>query len=268
MILIDLLNNPPSEEWLQKAEVVTQLLIDTNDRTEKIAIINKNQSLWSELKDHLSKLRNRKCWYTESINDGAHCHVDHFRPKINALDEKGNDEGGYWWLAFEWLNYRYSGPVSNVRKRDYFPVLQNKVNDYGGNINTEEILLLDPIKIGDPSKLSFDGIEGKVIPKSTIKESLEYKQAVYSILRYNLNDEGLKEGRRQKYGKVNNLINRSQKLLKLQTITYDIARQNDIIGIWKELRDLAHPDSEYSATAKYCLKSCGQDWALEIAMAA
>ncbi|MES2453884.1 MAG: hypothetical protein V4594_00005, partial [Bacteroidota bacterium] len=49
---------------------------------------------------------------------------------------------------------------------------------------------------------------------------------------------------------------------------YDIARQNDIIAIWKELRDLAHPDSEYSAAVKFCLQNCGQDWALNIALAA
>lgn len=267
MILIDLINNPPPADWIKRAEAVTQLLIDAQE-DERAGIIEANKGLWSELKEHLANLRNRKCWYSESINAGAHCHVDHFRPKTNALDELGDNKGGYWWLAFEWINYRYSGPAANVRKKDYFPVLQNKANNYGENTNLEDILLLDPITMGDPSKLSFDGVEGKVIPKSLDVNSRDYKRAFYSIERYNLNVEGLKEGRRQKYGKAMNLILQSQKLLVLQTVNYDISRQNDVINIWKELRDLSHPDSEYSATVKYCLKSSGHDWALEIATAA
>jgi hypothetical protein len=147
-------------------------------------------------------------------------------------------------------------------------VLLNKVNAYGGNTNLEQILLLDPLVIADTWKISFDGIEGKILPKSLDKDSLDYKRAEYSIERYNLNDEGLKEGRRQKYGKAKNLINESANLLKLQTITYDVARENEIINIWTQLRELANPNSEYSATVKYCLKSSGHDWALDIAIAA
>lgn len=268
MIFVDYLNNPPSDEWIARADLVTAELIAALTTEDRATIIARNSGLWGELKNQLSLLRNRKCWYTESINDGAHCHVDHFRPKTNALDEHGKDQGGYWWLAFDWQNYRYSGPVANVRKRDYFPVLQNKVNAYGGNTNLEQILLLDPLVIADTWKISFDGIEGKVLPKSVDKNSLDYKRAEYSIERYNLNDEGLKEGRRQKYGKAQKLIMESAKLLKLQTITFDAARENDIIKIWTELTDLANPNSEYSATVKYCLKSCGYDWALDIAIAA
>jgi len=267
MIFIDLENNPPPDDWVNRADLVTQQLIGAADDDARKAIIKANQSLWTELKSHLCNLRNRKCWYSESVNDGAHCHVDHFRPKTNALDENGDDKGGYWWLAFDWMNYRYAGPAPNVRKKDYFPVLQNKANNYGDNTTIEEILLLDPIIIGDPAKLAFD-IEGRVIPKSLDNVSRDYRRAVYSIEKYNLNSEGLKEGRRQKQINATKLINQSQRLLTLQAVSHDQARENEIMGIWKELRKLAHPNSEYSATVKYCLKSCGQDWAIEIAIAA
>lgn len=268
MIFVDYLNNPPPDAWIVRADIATAQIIAAATSEDRAIIIRRNSGLWGELKSHLSLLKNRKCWYTESINDGAHCHIDHFRPKTNALDENGVNQGGYWWLTFDWQNYRYSGPVSNVRKKDYFPVLSNKVNAYGGNTNLEQILLLDPLVIADTWKLSFDGVEGKILPKATDKNSLDFKRAEYSIERYNLNDEGLKEGRRQKYGRAKNLINESAKLLKLQTVTYDLARENDIIKIWIELKELANPNSEYSATVKYCLKSSGHDWALDIAIAA
>jgi uncharacterized protein (TIGR02646 family) len=267
MIFIDLENNPPNDDWVRRAEVVTQQLIHEPNIDAKKAIIEANKELWSELKNHLRDLRKRKCWYTESVNDGAHCHVDHFRPKTNALDENGIDQGGYWWLAFQWMNYRYSGPASNVRKKDYFPVLRNKANNYGDNISIEEILLLDPVVIGDPGKLAFD-IEGKAIPKSQDITSRDYRRAKYSIEKYNLNSEGLKEGRRQKQVDAGKLINQSQNLIALQTVNHDQARENEIMRIWKELRKLAHPDSEYSAAIKYHLKSSGHDWAADLVMAA
>lgn len=267
MIYIDLENNSPPDDWINRASNVTTLLRNAASHEERMEIIEANQGLWAELKAHLSNIRNRKCWYSESINDGAHCHVDHFRPKASALDENGDDQGGYWWLAFDWMNYRYAGPALNVRKKDYFPVTLNKATNFADNHSTEEILLLDPIVIGDPGKLAFD-IEGKVVPKATDESARDYKRAKYSITRYNLNSEGLKEGRREKQINTRKLINQSQKLLELQAVNYDQARYNDIMTIWKELRKLAHPNSEYSAVVKFYLKSSGHDWAIEIATAA
>ncbi len=267
MIFIDLENNPPPADWIKKADKVTQELLNEKNHDARKALIKKNENLWTELKNHLSQIASRKCWYSESINDGAHSHVDHFRPKTNALDEDGKDQGGYWWLAFDWMNYRYSGPVTNVRKKDYFPVLENKAKVHGDNTSIEQMLLLDPIVIGDPGKLAFD-IEGKVVPKVADKNSRDFKRATYSIERYNLNVEGMKEGRRQKQVDADKLIKKSQTLLGLQAVKFDQPRENEIMSIWKELRKLAHPNSEYSATVKFYLKSSGFDWAVDLASAA
>jgi hypothetical protein len=268
MIYVDLENNPPAADWILRAEALSQLLINAPDAPSRSAIIDANEALWGELKGHLAGIRNRKCWYSESINDGAHCHVDHFRPKKKALNEAGVNQGGYWWLAFNWRNYRYTGPAPNVRKKDYFPVIQHKAMNFADNIANEDVLFLDPLVMGDSDKLAYEGNEGKVIPRSNDGNSRDYKRAVFSIYRYNLNTEGLKEGRRQKHRRATNLIIKSQELVALQAVNHDIAREREVIAIWKELRDLAHPDAEYSATVKYCLKSCGFDWALNIAMAA
>lgn len=266
MIYINLEGNPPDANWLNRADLITQQLIQAQDDASRKVLIDANQNLWGELKEYLRNLSSRKCWYSESINDGAHCHVDHFRPKTNAFDENKVNQGGYWWLAFNWLNYRYAGPAINVRKKDYFPVVQNKANNYADNLSLEDILFLDPINISDPSKLAYDG-EGKVTPRFTDQNSRDYKRAFYSIERYNLNSEGLKEGRRDKYRKTTILIMQIQNQLTLQLVNHDLARQAEIAKMMKELRELSNPESEYSATAKYCLKSSGHDWASDLLVA-
>ena len=65
-----------------------------------------------------------KCWYTEAQDAVSSFHVDHFRPKTRALDLEGNACEGYWWLAFEWTNYRISGQLINVKKKDLFPIVE------------------------------------------------------------------------------------------------------------------------------------------------
>ena len=77
---------------------------------------NSRQTVWRELAPHLKKLRNSKCWYSESQNPGSNKDVDHFRPK-NAVAED-HDHEGYWWLAFSWINYRYSCQWCNQRRVD------------------------------------------------------------------------------------------------------------------------------------------------------
>jgi hypothetical protein len=51
--------------------------------------------------------------------------VDHYRPKGRIKQDLGaNPEGGYWWLAFKWENYRICGQLLNVKKGDLFPIVE------------------------------------------------------------------------------------------------------------------------------------------------
>ena len=80
MRYIDLENNPPDQDWIERAEAITLQLTQAVDKAARDIIIDANQNMWTELKDHLRALSNNKCWYSESKNDSAHCHIDHFRP--------------------------------------------------------------------------------------------------------------------------------------------------------------------------------------------
>jgi uncharacterized protein (TIGR02646 family) len=266
MIYIDIDNYEPDENWLDRADELTDLLLATTTPEERTEIIETNEKMWGELKQHFCNIRQRKCWYSESINDYAHCHVDHFRPKTRALDEEGNDQGGYWWMAFNWLNYRYSGPAGNIRKRDFFHVNSNKAILPTDAIEDEDIRFLDPTEPGDPEKLKFNN-EGLISPKSLDATSRDYIQAEYTIRRMNLNMEGLVEGRKDRYRKTARIIRQIEKLLVQQRLNYNMARHQLIKAKQKELLELANKFSAYSAAVKYCLKESGLEWAVNLAIA-
>ncbi|MBK9514609.1 MAG: hypothetical protein IPO05_13535 [Flavobacteriales bacterium] len=180
MIFVNLQGYEPNKEWLNRANKLTADLIAARNTAERKLIIDNNAALWLELKEAFCAIHRRKCWYSESKNDYSHCHIDHFRPKSNAIDEMGKDQGGYWWLTFNWRNYRYSAPAGNIRKRDYFHVLANKANGPTDSLEDEDILFLDPTDPSDPDKLKFDN-EGKVISKSSDITSRNSRQAEYTI---------------------------------------------------------------------------------------
>jgi hypothetical protein len=267
MIYIDLDNYEPSEDWLNRADDLTKQLRVAINHEDRNLIIQQNENMWGELKLHFANVRKRKCWYSESVNDFAHCHIDHFRPKLRALHEANTDQGGYWWLAFDWMNYRYAGPAGNIRKRDYFNVFINKANLPDDAIENEDIYFLDPAEPEDPGKLKYNN-EGVISPKATDEASRAYIQAEYTIRRMNLNMIGLVEGRKGQYRKTYTLIRQTQDLLAKQTANFDLARRQSIKAKQKELLELASRLSPYSAAVKYCLKESGFDWATELAISA
>ncbi|MTK53758.1 hypothetical protein [Paludibacter sp.] len=259
MRYIDLENNPPPQDWIDRADAITQQLINATTQDDRNAIIDANQGMWTELKDHLRGLSNNKCWYSESKNDSAHCHVDHFRPKKKAIDENGDDKGGYWWLAFDWLNYRYSAPAENVRKNSYFHVNNHKANTPDDSILMEDIRFLDPTDIEDPDKLAFTN-EGFVEPRASEKNSRNYIQAEYTIRRMNLNKTEMIDTRKDKFVKTQNLIKATQNLVAQQEKAFCPARKQKIIDNMKLILELASSESEYSAAVKYCMRSAGLAW--------
>jgi len=267
MIYVDIEDLEPEQDWLDRADALTNQLLAAATHAERVLIIDGNEGMWSELKQHFSDFLKRKCWYSESINDYAHCHVDHFRPKLRALDENGNDQGGYWWLAFNWRNYRYAAPAGNIRKRDYFQVNVNKANLPNDANENEDIRFLDPTDPADPVKLKFDS-EGNVSPQSADIASRDYMQAEYTIRRMNLRMIGLVEGRRDVYRKAAKIIREIDALLAQQVANHNMARHQKIKAKQKELLQLAGKYAPYSAAVKYCLKESGLEWALNIAIAA
>ncbi len=199
------------EDWNEKSTAALEKLegVYANDPEDKRKISKTidGNTLWSKLRAPFAKLRNNKCWYCESIIKRSHKPIDHYRPK-NAVRDCSN-HGGYWWLAYDWENYRLCCTYCNSfgkeetrgvagGKGTEFPLWEEKSRQCTrGSCAGERPLLLDPFKKADTSLLWFES-NGNVIPHPTKCEDTDgyaYKKAEVSIAIYNLREDDLKECR-------------------------------------------------------------------------
>jgi len=214
----------------------------------------KRKKIWREIAPHLGRLRNEKCWYSESKNSGSDKDIDHFRPK-NAVAGDPSHEG-YWWRAFDWLNYRYSCKWCNQRrvdvihdtdggKWDYFPVGSSfRARQEGDNCDEEEVDLLDPT-IADDCKLLTFRPDGQPIPAKQ-PGTREYKRAETSIWLYHLNHKDFVDDRKNLAGRVQRLI---QDMETLRPQITNSRMRKLYLNQEMELLRLIDRNSDYSAAA-------------------
>lgn len=264
MIYINLKDNPPNKEWLDKADAITRELLAEPNSEKRKEIIDRNAKLWGEIKGHLLSLSHQKCWYSEAKESYSYYHVDHFRPKKRALDLKNGDKGGYWWLAFDWTNYRICGSVGNSKKGDRFCVKRNKANDPSAPLEDEVFFFLDPIDEDDPMHLNFDE-NGGIKPLSVNADHWDYLRATYTIENLNLNYPALRDARRDLWMNLVLKIREIQNLMDQNNTNPSATIKNSIKEKLKTLKELVQPASEFSATAKACLFSSGLRWAMSMA---
>ncbi|WP_316850683.1 HNH endonuclease family protein [Pedobacter agri] len=262
MIFIDITKYKPSKEWLVKAQAVKDLVKAETDYRKKLEIIEKHKALWGELKEDLRSLSNNKCWYSESVDASAHSHVDHFRPKGKVVEKNKTEREGYWWLAFDYLNYRYSGGAGNVRKKDKFDVIKNKCTKEEDDLEDEVIYLLDPCKRADVGLLNF--IENGEITYSAELADWNKERVIYTIETLNLNFNMLIEERAKVWKKCNSLITDAQSILEelstKQTVKNNTLFEEKLEQI-AELKDKTKP---FSAVAQSCIYSSGLSWLKQI----
>lgn len=255
----------PPKEWIDKADAITKQLLAEGTIEEKHKIIDKHQKVWGEIKQFLKDLNYGKCWYSESREDYSYMHVDHFRPKKAAIGIDGNDYGGYWWLAFEWTNYRYCGSIGNVNKLDKFAVYRKtKALKEDDPIDDELHYFLDPLKRKDTEKITFDE-EGNAKPLTSEPTDWDYIRVEYTIKNLKLNDEGVKEARRLVWLKCSSLINEISGLLSEVQKIPSIAKEQKIEDKMLELKKYLDKESEFSSTAITCCIASSFTWAIKLA---
>jgi len=211
------------------------------------------QKVWRDLANPLSVLRKGKCWYSESKNSGSDKDVDHFRPKNRVAEDPAHE--GYWWLAFQWNNYRYSCQWCNQRrvddgtdggKGDQFPLAPGsfRARLEGDNLQMEEVELLDPIDPEDWKLLTFLP-NGQPTPAKD-KGTREHDRAATSILVYHLHSRELVVERKT-------LASTIRQLVESMDIAYSKIIDPDMKAIYKShqktLLRAIHHNSPYSAAA-------------------
>lgn len=124
-------------------------------------IIEKNKKLWKDdrVRSWMLGLFNNKCWYSEAQDSVSPYHVDHFRPKGRVTDDLSDEvSDGYWWLAFNWTNYRICGDLLNVKKNDVFPFadLTRATHSNPSSVDKECPILIDPLVEEEARLISYE----------------------------------------------------------------------------------------------------------------
>lgn len=239
-------------------------------------------SLWSYFKKDMENIVGKKCWYSESINNGSNNPIDHFRPKgtkirkipvypsikniINTIENV--DRNGYPFLEFEFSNYRYACDIVNSPSKDnndektrgkwdYFPLKKGSISAKSlEELSNEMPALLDPCNQKDVEMLSFNSL-GFIEPHvSILNTTWEYCRVKVSIEVYHLHFNNFREKRIVIWNSCKKLIELIddfvQKLLNSEKLNE--LEKKSLEHYKKELSCKIKKNSEFSAVAIDCIR--------------
>jgi len=251
--------------WLANAKKLQSEIEALSTIAEKLAHIDANP-IWQDktLFKALSDLMNGKCWYSEAQDLMSDRDVDHFRPKKRAKNLNNVERDGYWFLAYDWENYRFSSIYSNRLRKDkfseddlsygkgiFFP-LKDGTNAAltKRQLLDERPYLIDPTKKTDASLVSFNSF-GKVIPNVPKAFLWDRERVSASTTYYHLNHSPLKEARKKMWNRCQVLINEIIQLCSVddRTLNDDIRIEN----IKKELIEMSSEHELLSGVVIACL---------------
>lgn len=272
MIFINLQNKLPTDadlpaeirwskaDWdawqVESSRLVTELakLNAAGEIEERNKLIDKHSAHWGKLKPWLLALSGGKCWFSEVRELYSHYDVEHFRPKKEAKAIDGSERDGYWWLAFDYMNFRACGNVGNRKKGGWFPLKDGSLcSTYAAQCEESETrYLLDPIDDDDVSLIAFDE-EGKVIPVPSASD-WERARVNETVKRLKLNEHvPLAEERRKVWQKVDGLIEDFLTAKARCGTGNNPAAKAKLTEVRSRIREMTNPSAELSAVARWCL---------------
>jgi len=255
---IDLENNKPDETWLKKSDELTKALIELHeigDIAGRNKLIDDNAGHWGEIKGWLLGLSYKKCWFSEARDIYSHMDVEHFRPKLEAKALDGTPRDGYWWLAFDYRNYRACGNVGNRKKGGWFALRAGSlVSTYNHRCEESEAhYLLDPTDRLDVSLLAFDE-QGNAIPTPGISD-WELQRVEETVKRLKLNEhEALTEERKKVWQRVSQEIDQFMTALGRSSDGGNPAARQKACDHACVIHTMTREDAELSSVAKWCVQ--------------
>lgn len=165
--------------------------------------VTESSAVWNNAKAALSFVSAEKCWYCECKQDRSDLHIDHFRPKSGVTGESGHS--GYWWLAFDWTNFRLACTFCNCVREDNvtdevggkgskFPIFDDRPRMRRPKDPLDHPKLLDPYIRRDVEALSFKQ-NGLPEPAAKDPKSENFIRAEETIIVFNLRHTRLKRAR-------------------------------------------------------------------------
>jgi len=195
-----------------------------------------------------------KCWFSEVRELYSHYDVEHFRPKVEAKTLGADVRDGYWWLAFDYMNFRVCGNVGNRKKGGWFPLKEGSLySTYAHPCEeSESAYLIDPIDVADVRLIAFDE-EGKVIAMPGVS-AWEKQRVDETVKRLKLNEHTpLAEARRKVWQQVDRLIEDFEKAKARCGDGDNPAAREKCRQVCQRIRAMMHPAEELSAVAKWCI---------------
>ena len=248
--------NDQWKSWLKKSEglVGDMARLDADgNRKQRNEFIDRHSDHWGQLKPWLLALSYGKCWFTEARDIASHLDVEHFRPKKAARNIKGPERDGYWWLAFDYMNFRIAGTVPNRKKGAWFPLRYDSCcSSYRRRCEGDEIAhFLDPANAHDVTLLAFreDGIPFPV-PGATRWERVRVRRTIDRLKL--IEHHALAEERRKVWERANNLIKAYQDALSESG--HSAAARERAKASARDLVRMMKPDAELSSVAKWCIR--------------
>lgn len=264
MVPIDSSQMRIDPRWRFRAERASARLAALSEADRRRRLSRGSAGIWKDLKPELEKLSNKKCWYCEARQIRSDMHVDHFRPKAEV---EGVDHPGYWWLAFDFTNYRLSCTFCNSPRKDpirvctegkgsQFPLRDEvrRCKVAGTPTDDEQPLLLDPVVRSDPGLLMFQD-DGQAIARYSCSEApWPYERAEKSISVYNLNHNDLREERRRLYERCNRLVAEADDAWQGYSLGL-IAGQSRFERAVEDIMALVDRKAEFAATTRGCIEA-------------
>lgn len=235
--------------------------------SDRAGFIDSHDDIWGELRSEMRQLSQQKCWYCEGRTDRFDFHVDHYRPKKLVKNKGEVPQVGYWWLSFDYQNFRLAcancdsphvEPDKTKGKGNQFPLAQGTLRASAptSNIDDEVPLLLDPTRLGDPQLLWFqdDGFACPLWP-----DGLPYERAKESIDILNLNKIDTVERRKYLINKCSRYVERANRIFAYYQNDPRAAYQ-EFKQLVQEIQELISPSAEYSAAVRAFLSGLTYAW--------
>lgn len=233
-------NAPDVISWVKKANNHLAVLSKLITHEQRRDYLDKH-SFWADFKPILKSIYGELCWYSDyNLEGGSFGHVDHFRPKncSKNLNKEIILKDGYWWLAYDYTNFRLSCDYCNIKKNDYFPIDGTPAPNPNKD---DDPLLLDPCNKEDWYLIDC-GDDGKIIPLTSDEKN---KKRVYlSNTAYGLDN----------FCNARKKIRNSciMKLERFEKHYYD-KKYNEFEDDFNDIKELILPDTPYSSFALKCI---------------
>lgn len=252
---------------LEEAKLEVLRAADAEARKE---LFERYRARWSAVRDAFEEQSNGKCWYVECKNPGSDNDIDHYRPKSRVAEDLTHP--GYYWLAFEWTNFRLSCQRANRPRRnpetdetggksDNFPLVnpENRARAPGDDLSLEIPAIFDPTNVVDVAMLTF-GPSGDVELAPAFKgQRVPEEKLEASRLYLHLNWPKFREARVKLYNQIERFVHRGEALAP-QSFDGMHAVAQGFLDICKDLADWTEPHQEYSMAARAYVEMFRDRW--------